>query len=184
MQTVRTSSWSRATPAFYERLPIAHLEAGLRTGDNYSPFPEEVNRRLTTPLAALHLAPTATSRGNLEAEGIDPATIAVTGNTVSNYQKTGILVNGQVSAVVSGNTVTGYGPVAFIGQNGIQVSRGATARLGGNTISNNYYSPKSVTACGVIIYKAGGVLIEKTNTYSGNEKNVCTYGKGGTYSTA
>jgi hypothetical protein len=108
--------------------------------------------------------------------------VTVTGNTVSQYQKTGILVTGKVSAVVSGNTVTGYGPVAFIAQNGVQISRGATARFGGNTIRNNYYSPKSYTACGLIIYKAGGVLVERTNTYSGNEKNVCTYSKGGTYS--
>ncbi|MCZ3387695.1 MAG: DUF1565 domain-containing protein [Actinomycetia bacterium] len=109
--------------------------------------------------------------------------VTVTGNTVSKYQKTGIIVSGKVSAVVVGNTVTGYGPVDFIAQNGIQVSRGATARVGNNTISDNFYTPKSYTACGLIIYKAGGVLVEKTNTYSGNEKNVCTYGKGGTYST-
>jgi hypothetical protein len=108
--------------------------------------------------------------------------VTVTDNTVSKYQKTGILVTGQVSAVVSRNTVTGYGPVEFIAQNGVQISRGATARFGSNTIKNNYYSPKSYTACGLIIYKAGGVLVEKTNTYSGNEKDVCTYGKGGTYS--
>jgi UDP-N-acetylglucosamine 2-epimerase (non-hydrolysing) len=59
-----------------------HLEAGLRTGNIYSPFPEEVNRRLTAPLAALHLAPTRTSRANLEREGVDRAAITVTGNTV------------------------------------------------------------------------------------------------------
>jgi hypothetical protein len=108
--------------------------------------------------------------------------VTVTGNAVSRYQKTGILVTGQVSAVVSSNTVTGYGPVTFIAQNGVQISRGATARVGSNMIKNNYYSPKSYTACGLIMYKAGGVLVEKTNTYSGNEKDVCTYGKGGTYS--
>lgn len=77
-----SSAFAAALAAFYERIPIVHLEAGLRTGDNYSPFPEEANRRLTSPLAALHLAPTTMSRRNLEAEGIDPATIAVTGNTV------------------------------------------------------------------------------------------------------
>ncbi len=77
-----SSAFSAALAAFYQRIPVVHLEAGLRTGDIYAPFPEEVNRRLTAPLAALHLAPTATSRRNLEREGIDPATIAVTGNTV------------------------------------------------------------------------------------------------------
>jgi UDP-N-acetylglucosamine 2-epimerase (non-hydrolysing) len=77
-----SSAFAAALASFYERIPLVHLEAGLRTGDNYSPFPEEANRRLTAPLAALHLAPTVTSRRNLESEGIDPATIAVTGNTV------------------------------------------------------------------------------------------------------
>lgn len=68
--------------AFYERVPVLHVEAGLRTGDRYNPFPEEMNRRLTTQLAALHLAPTALSRSNLLADGIDPADVVVTGNTV------------------------------------------------------------------------------------------------------
>ena len=77
-----TSAFAAALSAFYARVPLVHLEAGLRTGDNDSPFPEEGNRRLVAPLAALHLAPTLTSRRNLEAEGIDPATITVTGNTV------------------------------------------------------------------------------------------------------
>jgi UDP-N-acetylglucosamine 2-epimerase (non-hydrolysing) len=77
-----SSAFAAALAAFYERIPVVHLEAGLRTGDNSAPFPEEVNRRLTAPLADLHLAPTTTSRRNLEAEGIDPAVIAVTGNTV------------------------------------------------------------------------------------------------------
>ena len=68
--------------AFYERIPVVHLEAGLRTGDVHSPFPEEANRRLTAPLAALHLAPTATSKANLLREGITPSMVPVTGNTV------------------------------------------------------------------------------------------------------
>ena len=68
--------------AFYEHIPVVHLEAGLRTGDVRSPFPEEANRRLTAPLADLHLAPTATSRANLVRESIDPSRVPVTGNTV------------------------------------------------------------------------------------------------------
>ena len=68
--------------AFYERIPVVHLEAGLRTGDVHSPFPEEANRRLTAPLAALHLAPTATSKANLVRESIAESQIPVTGNTV------------------------------------------------------------------------------------------------------
>ncbi|WP_404389324.1 non-hydrolyzing UDP-N-acetylglucosamine 2-epimerase [Humibacillus xanthopallidus] len=77
-----TTVLSTGLAAFYERIPVVHLEAGLRTGNVHSPFPEEVNRRLTAPLAALHLAPTSTSRHNLLREAIDPAQVAVTGNTV------------------------------------------------------------------------------------------------------
>jgi len=68
--------------AFYRQLPVVHVEAGLRTGKMYSPFPEEINRRLTTHLASLHLAPTVTNRENLLAEGVDPSSVRVTGNTV------------------------------------------------------------------------------------------------------
>jgi UDP-N-acetylglucosamine 2-epimerase (non-hydrolysing) len=77
-----TTTYAAALAAFYLKIPVAHLEAGLRTHDRYDPFPEEINRRLTTQLASLHLAPTATSRANLRADGIDPAAIVVTGNTV------------------------------------------------------------------------------------------------------
>ncbi|MEZ5412566.1 MAG: UDP-N-acetylglucosamine 2-epimerase (non-hydrolyzing) [Acidimicrobiales bacterium] len=77
-----TTTLCGALAAFYARRPVAHLEAGLRTGDILSPFPEEANRRLTTQLASLHLAPTERSRDNLLAEGVDPATVVVTGNTV------------------------------------------------------------------------------------------------------
>lgn len=77
-----TTVFAAALAAFYERIPVVHLEAGLRTDDPYSPYPEEINRRLATQLATLHLAPTATSRANLLAENVDPATVVVTGNTV------------------------------------------------------------------------------------------------------
>lgn len=77
-----TSAFTGALAALYHKVPVVHLEAGLRTGNIYSPFPEEVNRRLTAPITSLHLAPTSTSRANLEREGIDPETITVTGNTV------------------------------------------------------------------------------------------------------
>lgn len=68
--------------AYYQQIPIAHVEAGLRTGNLYSPWPEEGNRRLTGALAALHFAPTTNSQDNLLREGTDPATIYTTGNTV------------------------------------------------------------------------------------------------------
>ena len=77
-----STAFVAALAGFYRRVPIVHLEAGLRTHTIHTPFPEEANRRLTAPLAALHLAPTATSRENLVREAIDPDAITVTGNTV------------------------------------------------------------------------------------------------------
>lgn len=77
-----TTAFIASLAAFYEQAPVAHIEAGLRTEDRYNPFPEEINRRLTSQVASLHLAPTPTSRSNLLRENIDPDSIAVTGNTV------------------------------------------------------------------------------------------------------
>lgn len=71
-----------ALTAFYRRTPIGHVEAGLRTGDLQAPFPEEANRTIVSRLAALHFAPTRTAEENLRREGVDPASIEVTGNTV------------------------------------------------------------------------------------------------------
>ncbi len=71
-----------ALAAYYRKVPVAHVEAGLRSGDIYHPWPEEVNRRIVAPIAALHLAPTETSAEALRRETIAPATIHVTGNTV------------------------------------------------------------------------------------------------------
>jgi UDP-N-acetylglucosamine 2-epimerase (non-hydrolysing) len=71
-----------ALAAFYRKIPVAHVEAGLRTADKYQPFPEEMYRRMVSTLADLHFAPTATARGNLEREGISSSRIVVTGNTV------------------------------------------------------------------------------------------------------
>lgn len=68
--------------AYYQQIPVAHVEAGLRTGNLYSPWPEEANRKLTGALASLHFAPTDTSRQNLLKEGVEPGSIHVTGNTV------------------------------------------------------------------------------------------------------
>jgi UDP-N-acetylglucosamine 2-epimerase (non-hydrolysing) len=77
-----TTVLAASLACFYRRIPVAHVEAGLRTGDRYSPFPEELNRSLTTRLCTLHFAPTEQARDNLLAEGIDPAHIETTGNTV------------------------------------------------------------------------------------------------------
>lgn len=71
-----------AIASFYARVPVVHLEAGLRSGNIQSPFPEEANRRLAGQVAALHLAPTAAARDNLLREAVSPETITVTGNTV------------------------------------------------------------------------------------------------------
>jgi UDP-N-acetylglucosamine 2-epimerase (non-hydrolysing) len=71
-----------ALVAYYRRIPVAHVEAGLRSGDIYQPWPEEVNRRIVAPIADLHFAPTETAAEALRRENIDPATIHVTGNTV------------------------------------------------------------------------------------------------------
>lgn len=77
-----TTTFAGALAAFYRQIPVVHMEAGLRTDDAYSPYPEEINRRLTTQLTALHLAATPTSCSNLERDGIKRDKIVVTGNTV------------------------------------------------------------------------------------------------------
>jgi len=77
-----TTTFASALAAFYEKTPVGHVEAGLRTRDKYAPFPEEMNRRLTGALADFHFAPTETARKNLLKEGVDRKSIFVTGNTV------------------------------------------------------------------------------------------------------
>lgn len=76
------TTFASTLAAYYQQIPVGHVEAGLRTGNLYSPWPEEGNRKLTGALAAIHFAPTATSRENLLEEGVDPAAIKITGNTV------------------------------------------------------------------------------------------------------
>jgi UDP-N-acetylglucosamine 2-epimerase len=77
-----TTAMAAALAAFYERVPVAHVEAGLRTYDPKKPWPEEINRRLISPMAALHFAPTAAAAQNLLNEGLPAADVIVTGNTV------------------------------------------------------------------------------------------------------
>lgn len=76
------TTFAASLAAYYRQIPVAHIEAGLRTNDLYSPWPEEGNRRLTDSLAAMHFAPTQSARQNLLNEGIAPKSIHVTGNTV------------------------------------------------------------------------------------------------------
>lgn len=77
-----STCFAAALAAFYNQIPVGHVEAGLRTGVRYDPFPEEMHRRLTTSLATLHFAPTERARQNLLAEGVPASHVTVTGNTV------------------------------------------------------------------------------------------------------
>lgn len=77
-----STTFAASLAAYYARIPVAHVEAGLRTHNKYSPFPEEINRKLTTSLADLHFAPTETAKINLKLEGVSSSSIYVTGNTV------------------------------------------------------------------------------------------------------
>jgi len=77
-----TTTFVAALAAYYAQIPVGHVEAGLRTGNKYSPFPEEMNRKLASVLADFHFAPTEIAKRNLLAEGVDPEKIFVTGNTV------------------------------------------------------------------------------------------------------
>lgn len=77
-----TTTFAGALASYYQQVPVGHVEAGLRTGDIYSPFPEEMNRKLTGAIAAIHFAPTATAKANLLKENVNHSHIYVTGNTV------------------------------------------------------------------------------------------------------
>jgi UDP-N-acetylglucosamine 2-epimerase (non-hydrolysing) len=77
-----TTTLAASLAAYYHRIPIGHVEAGLRTGNIFLPWPEEANRKLTGSLASIHFAPTDLARDNLLKEGMSPDTIHVTGNTV------------------------------------------------------------------------------------------------------
>ena len=79
-----TTSMAAALAAYYRQIPVAHVEAGLRTDDKYSPFPEEINRRVISVLADRHFAPTLMAVRNLRREGIPPGRIVETGNTVTD----------------------------------------------------------------------------------------------------
>lgn len=83
-----STSTAAALAAFYAQVPVGHVEAGLRTGDIYSPWPEEMNRRLTGRLATHHFSPTEKSRQNLVVENVDQNNIIVTGNTVIDALQT------------------------------------------------------------------------------------------------
>lgn len=87
-----STTFAGALAAFYHQIPVGHVEAGLRTYDKYSPFPEEMNRKLVTQIADLYFCPTANNRNNLLKEGIDKG-IFITGNTVIDALKTTVRSN-------------------------------------------------------------------------------------------
>lgn len=89
------TTFAASLAAFYEQIPVGHVEAGLRTGNLYSPWPEEANRKLTGVLAAYHFAPTATSQQALLKEGVPKAAIHITGNTVIDAL---LMVRDQINA--------------------------------------------------------------------------------------
>ena len=88
-----TTTFAASLAAFYSKVPVGHVEAGLRTYDKYSPFPEEMNRKLTSSIAELHFAPTQANYQNLIREGISPESIHITGNTVIDALRTTISEN-------------------------------------------------------------------------------------------
>jgi UDP-N-acetylglucosamine 2-epimerase (non-hydrolysing) len=119
-----TSALAGALGAFYRRIPVAHVEAGLRTGDFSAPFPEELNRVLTGRLSALHFAPTERAARNLRREGVPESALHVTGNT-------GIDALLWVSARLLSKQLPGYeGPVALSAKHLILVTAHRRENLG------------------------------------------------------
>jgi UDP-N-acetylglucosamine 2-epimerase (non-hydrolysing) len=88
-----TTTFVGGLVAFYRQIPVGHVEAGLRTNDKMNPFPEEINRRLTSCVTDLHFAPTSTAKKALLREHIDPATVFITGNTVIDALKYSVKKN-------------------------------------------------------------------------------------------
>lgn len=109
--------------------------------------------------------------------GVD-VLVWISGNTITNYQKTGIVTNGSVAATIVGNVVTGAGPIDYIAQNGIQIGFGGTAIVQENQVSGNDYTPRSFVSCGLLMFDADGVRASQ-NFYANNERNVCVFGRGG-----
>jgi hypothetical protein len=101
---------------------------------------------------------------------------------VTHYQKNGRTLDGSgTTAKITNTTVTGNGPTTVSAENGIQVSRGAAATISTSTMRDNNYTPKGVTACGLLIFNASGVN-DANNVYLNNEKDKCTVsGRGGTF---
>jgi predicted extracellular nuclease len=108
--------------------------------------------------------------------GVDKA-VTISDNQVSDYQKGGIVANGSVNVTILRNTVQGIGPVDYIAQNGIQLAFGATGNVESNSMTDNFYTGPDV-ACGLLFFDADGAK-QKNNTFAGNDKDVCNFGRGG-----
>jgi len=104
--------------------------------------------------------------------------VLISGNVVTGYQKNGITANGSVAATITGNTVTGAGPVNYIAQNGIQIGFGGTAMITDNVVSGNNYTPASFVACGILYFQADGVRASSNMRFA-NERDQCNFGRGG-----
>lgn|SRR5438094_893250 len=118
----------------------------------------------------------------------DRTSVTISDNVIPLYQKTGILANGNVDAIVTRNVVTGVGPSTLIAQNGVQMGFGATGLISANEISGNNYTPNSFFACGIIVVDADGVdrkqqdnLFPPNTDPMANEKDTCGFAKGGNY---
>lgn len=130
----------------------------------------------------INQGPSGCQEGNAidvrDTAGTSGINVTVAGNTVSDYQKTGILANGVLAATITGNTVSGLGPVPYIAQNGIQISRGASALVRSNSVSGNWYTGPSYVSCGLLFYQAGGVK-QQSNDLFANQRELCNVGRGG-----
>jgi predicted extracellular nuclease len=103
--------------------------------------------------------------------------VTISGNEITDYQKTGIVANGSVFATILGNEVVGWGPTDVIAQNGIQIGFGGRAFIRANSVSGNVYTGPDV-ACGLLLFQADGVK-QQANTLFANEQNLCNFGRGG-----
>lgn len=104
--------------------------------------------------------------------------VTIADNVIAGYQKNGITANGSVAATITGNSVTGAGPVNYIAQNGIQIGFGGSAFLQDNSVSGNDYTPSSFVACGLLYFEADGVRASRNIKFD-NERGQCNFGKGG-----
>jgi parallel beta-helix repeat protein len=111
---------------------------------------------------------------NAPFDGTHPHTqkVQIEDNVVSNYQKTGILANGDVSVEIDDNRVTGLGPVNFIAQNGIQFSRGALGEVEDNHVSGNIYTPQTDASSGILLFQPGNAASVKNNTVDTNDVGI------------